>query len=241
MARTVLFSNPEIATYINENFEPTWQSVREVPTITIDFGSGKSVKRTLNGNIASYVCTSNGKILDVLPGLYEARSYKDRLQQLKMLHSYIATLDGVKSDDALFAYHKIQLQRLERGQMPMRFAKTKENGIEAIKLSAKAKDPDRNWTVPIDEETMHRVIPPPKNDIASWEKLSDDVRYNETSMRKQIHAHLLNEMTTHKAAAITSFSKWLYREVLHVDLDDPYLGLKPVLSDNYPFERSMKN
>jgi hypothetical protein len=32
-----------------------------------------------------------------------------------------------------------------------------------------------------------------------------------------------------------AISKWLYREVLGTDLDDPYLGLKDVLFKNYPF------
>ncbi len=241
MARTVLFSNPELAAFINENFEPTWQSVRKVPTVTIDFGNGKTVKRTLNGNIATYVCTSEGKILDILPGLYEARSYKDRLQQLSFLHSYISAMDINSTESAVHAYHKTQLQRLERGQPPMRFVRTKENGTGSIKLSAKAKDPDSEWTKAIDEKTMHRNIPLPKNDIADWEKLTDDVRLNETIMRKKIHAKLLNEASAQKANNLTSFSKWLYREVLHVDLDDPYLGLTPVLSDNYPFERNTKN
>ena len=30
-------------------------------------------------------------------------------------------------------------------------------------------------------------------------------------------------------------TKWLYREVLHADLDDPYLGLGDLLFANYPF------
>jgi hypothetical protein len=29
--------------------------------------------------------------------------------------------------------------------------------------------------------------------------------------------------------------KWLYKDVLHADLDDPYLGLGDVLFKNYPF------
>jgi hypothetical protein len=30
--------------------------------------------------------------------------------------------------------------------------------------------------------------------------------------------------------------KWLYKEVLHLDLDDPYLGLQTTLFDGYPFD-----
>ena len=36
----MLFSNEKVADYINKNFEPAWQSVRDVPMVTIDFGKG---------------------------------------------------------------------------------------------------------------------------------------------------------------------------------------------------------
>ena len=36
-------------------------------------------------------------------------------------------------------------------------------------------------------------------------------------------------------------TKWLYREVLHADLDDPYLGLGKALFENYPmFNKSRR-
>ena len=32
-------------------------------------------------------------------------------------------------------------------------------------------------------------------------------------------------------------TRWLDREVLHADLDDPYLGLGKILFDTYPFAK----
>jgi hypothetical protein len=78
----VLFSDARISNYINNNFEPVWQSVRAVPMITIDFGNGQKVKRTLHGNIATYVCMRDGSVVDVLPGLYRPDAY---LQSLKSI------------------------------------------------------------------------------------------------------------------------------------------------------------
>ena len=93
-----MFSNPKIAAFINASFEPVWQSVRKVPIISIDIANGKVIKRTLNGNIASYVCDADGQILDVIPGLYGADAYEDRLNQLKLLNAYLEDQpDGSRS------------------------------------------------------------------------------------------------------------------------------------------------
>ncbi len=67
----MLFSNDEIADFINTTFEPTWQSVRPVPLVRIDFGNGHVVTRTLHGNIATFVCNADGHVLDILPGIYQ--------------------------------------------------------------------------------------------------------------------------------------------------------------------------
>ena len=65
----MLFSSNEVADYINAEFEPVWESVRPVPIVTIDFGNGHTVRRTLHGNIATYICGSDGSVYDVLPGI----------------------------------------------------------------------------------------------------------------------------------------------------------------------------
>jgi len=106
----VLFSNPEISAYINKNFEPAWESVRSVPTITLDFGNGQKVTRTLHGNIATYVCTADGSIIDVIPGVYEPQAY---LRQLKKLSEASKNI-MVQSDrqfELIGKYHKEELAR----------------------------------------------------------------------------------------------------------------------------------
>ncbi|MBP7862294.1 hypothetical protein KA183_11470 [bacterium] len=106
----MLFSNPEISAYINQNFEPAWESVRSVPTITLDFGNGQKVTRTLHGNIATYVCTADGSIIDVIPGVYEPQAY---LRQLKKMSEASRNI-MVQSDrqfDLISKYHKDELAR----------------------------------------------------------------------------------------------------------------------------------
>ena len=56
--RTSLYSNKEISNYLRDNFVLHWQSVRPVPRVTIDFGDGRKLERTLTGNSAHYVLTA---------------------------------------------------------------------------------------------------------------------------------------------------------------------------------------
>lgn len=91
LARSVLFSAPEIALFIGASFEPAWQNVRSAPASRVDFGNGNSVTRTLPGNIATYVCTADGEVIDILPGIYDPRTYLLRLQRFKLLTEICAT------------------------------------------------------------------------------------------------------------------------------------------------------
>jgi hypothetical protein len=66
----VLLSDPRTAAFIDDNFVPVWESVRPVPKVTIDFGDGRVLKRTLKGNTVMYVCLPDGRVADLLPGVY---------------------------------------------------------------------------------------------------------------------------------------------------------------------------
>ena len=78
--RTALYSNKEISDYLRDNFVLHWQSVRPVPRVTIDFGDGRKLERTLTGNSAHYVLASDGTPLDVLPGLYSPQEFLNWLR-----------------------------------------------------------------------------------------------------------------------------------------------------------------
>jgi hypothetical protein len=85
--RTALYSNKEISDYLRDNFVLHWQSVRPVPRVTIDFGDGRKLERTLTGNSAHYVLANDGTALDVLPGLYGPQKFLQWLQTTRNLDS----------------------------------------------------------------------------------------------------------------------------------------------------------
>lgn len=236
----MLFSNEIVATQINLYFEPVWESVRAVPMVTIDFGNGTVVRRTLHGNVATYVCNAQGHVLDILPGIYEPPTYVDRLKQLHLVHKMVAqTGYGGDVDAILQNYHRRQFEALQsegthlRLEEHTRFSITRAEGPTRIILQPARRIAARGNVPPgaaaVHVSTNRKNVP---DDLASWEALARDTEVNEVVRRKAIHEYLTDKSGLRPA----DVKNWIYREVLHADLDDPYLGLGHVLFDNYPFD-----
>ncbi len=68
--RTILYSNENVSQVLRERFILHWQSVRPAPHVTIDYGDGRKLQRTLTGNSIHYILDSDGRPFDALPGLY---------------------------------------------------------------------------------------------------------------------------------------------------------------------------
>jgi hypothetical protein len=73
--RTTLYANTEVSQYLRDHFILHWQSVRPVPRITIDFGDGRKIERTITGNSIHYILDFNGAVIDALPGLYGPKAF----------------------------------------------------------------------------------------------------------------------------------------------------------------------
>lgn len=222
----MLFSSDPLAAYINANFEPVWVSVRPVPVVTIDFGNGEKITRTLHGNIATSVCDRSGRVLDVLPGLYSPTEYRRQLEQLALLHRYIAFNAGSPPPaERLAKYHRTQADLLTKSQPPAVLVFDRLAGVS----KARVENPVKLVIGAKPEATPQ----PSKGDspVIGWEELATDTRVNETVRRKQIH----EKLATAVAAKPDDLVKWLYREVLHADLDDPTLGIGKLLDDANPF------
>lgn len=228
-----------MANYINEKFEPVWVSVREVPTVTIDFGKGKKIKRTLHGNVASYVLTADGTIVDILPGLYDPVNYNAQLDQLWWVHKYANSIPNKTA--FLTSYHSRQENSLKISGKPMTVKPYADRSKMAVEISTKtilmslattlktAKIPAKTAGL-----LQHPDFADP-NQLARWSKLAEDTDMNERVRRAQIHK-MLAVRPQAKPADVT---KQLYRDVLHADLDDPYLGLGETLFRDYPFREDV--
>jgi len=225
----VLFSSDEVSQYITDNFEPAWESVRPVPLVTIDFGNGHKITRTLNGNVATHVCAADGTLLDVLPGVYTAEEYKRQLEQFVLLHRY-AQLPG-PAHARLKVYHEQQAALLAKQKAPASLVEVRGGpsilGIETtVQLVASGRS-NRG----VDRAASAAPPAPPAEKIAGWKELAEDTRINESLRRRLIHEKLA---ATGKVQP-KDITKWLYKEVLKADLDDPHLGLGELLNRQYPF------
>jgi hypothetical protein len=234
----VLFSQEKVADFVNANFEPVWETVRPVPIVRIDFGNGTVLTRTLQGNILTSVCNSDGMVLDALPGIYLEKTYLDRLNQLRLLAAYVQTRPADKRADALVSYHKTQAEALAKKDTTERFVQKKaiapigKRSIERkVEIALEKPDP----TTLVQEDASKPTVSSPE-DLKDWDLLAQDTTLNETTRRRQIH-ELLSDKGLVRPDKIT---KPIYKDVLHADLDDPYLGLGKVLFANYPFAEEDK-
>jgi hypothetical protein len=79
--RIVLYPNAEVSKLLRDRFILHWESVRPAPRVTIDFGGGRVLERTITGNSIHYILDSEGRIVDALPGLYGPQAFKQQLIQ----------------------------------------------------------------------------------------------------------------------------------------------------------------
>lgn len=70
--RKSLYVDPAINTELRSRWVLHWRSVRPVPKVTIDFGGGRTMVKTLTGNSAHLVLDRDGRPVDALPGLFSA-------------------------------------------------------------------------------------------------------------------------------------------------------------------------
>ena len=266
----MLFSNHEVAQYINATFEPVWVTVRPAPMVTIDFGNDHKVVRTLQGNVATYVCDAEGTVHDVLPGIYTPGPYREQLTLLAALVKNLAKFSTVERMARLKDYHVKKAAELNRpvppqvataaqiggggmggqggqggqgggkggfgGNIKPQFAGgggSNRGGGGQAGLGGSA-PVFGGIEGPLESVMMGRPMVPPTprgGDLASRTDLAFDVVVNETVRRKLVHV----ELATLGGVRPDDLKKWLFREVLKADLDDPYLGLGPVLNAAYPF------
>jgi hypothetical protein len=176
-------------------------------------------------------------VLDILPGIYEPQTYLHSLNQFRLLHNYVVRAKD-QGATRLKEYHEGQVRALKENEAPPQFvnhAGVTKAGIERAILAVLVPGKEaQQWKA---TSKTHKASDKPKlpsdNDIANWKILAEDTRINETIRRLQIHEMLA------AAGQIQpkNVTKKLYKEVLHADLDDPYLGLGQTLFAGYPFAK----
>ena len=148
--RTVLYSNAEIASVLRDRFVLHWQSVRPAPVITIDFGDGRKLERTITGNSIHYVLDSSGQLLEAFPGVYGPKAFLRGLADAETLFKSVNGKPAQQRIGFLASYYNVRANKLSvafmedtlkiGGKAPEGFTLHRgQNGeIQAISIAALA-------------------------------------------------------------------------------------------------------
>ena len=104
--RTILYSNAAVSKVLREDFILYWQSERPVPRVTIDFGDGRKLERTLTGNSIHYILDADARVIDALPGLYGPEAFARQLANAQTIFRGIQNKDALQKNSILFNYHR---------------------------------------------------------------------------------------------------------------------------------------
>ena len=141
--RALLYSNAEISKYLRENYVLHWKSVRPAPRVTIDFGDGRKLERTLTGNSIHYILDENGELLDAIPGLYNPEIF---LKYLTQTNLFLRFRDGKseKERTAALLFHRRGLfdEIIDKRRKSLAAAKVKltppKDGTGALEVAPRA-------------------------------------------------------------------------------------------------------
>jgi hypothetical protein len=179
--RALLYSNAEVSKYLRENYVLHWKSVRPAPKVTIDFGDGRKIERTLTGNSIHYILDEYGEIIDALPGLYSPSFFLKYLKAARNYETkpYIEAIgvDKIQNTNPLFRYRRAMFYEITgtRNQT-VNAAKVKltepENSTRALPVA------ERAVTKMMTERPILTGMPEnfsrfePQINLEDWKKLS---------------------------------------------------------------------
>lgn len=247
--RTVLYANQEVSQYLREHFVLHWESVRPVPRVSIDFGDGRVLERTVTGNSIHWVLDSTGRLVDGIPGLYGPKAF---LAVLERARQVAATLPASEAEAraSIAAYHRTRADEV---------ARERRADLGAVGAAAAAADDparaldDATWAkiaalhaagARLDQGSrslIERQLPDAEDAsrIAISKTLVEspllrlvrefeasialDTVKNEYGLHRQLHGWLARE----PSADLAALNERVYAELFLTPATDPWLGLAP--------------
>ena len=102
--RTILYPDPAIAQLLHDGWILHWESVHDVPKVTIDFGGGRVLTRTITGNSLHYALTADGDITEVMPGMVGPATFASWLRSAATVTNEVAALPRAQRPAYIAAY-----------------------------------------------------------------------------------------------------------------------------------------
>jgi hypothetical protein len=222
--RILLYSNPEIAKFMRENFVLHWSSERAVPVVTIDFGDGRIMRRTLTGNSIHYLLDEDGKPVDALPGLYAPKAFLTELQQMSR-RSTPTVIGRMSQSRTPNAWNAMYLA-MTKGRVEAPMLKRVSFGVNGDVAVPQLPRATEAWTV-LDDETIARIQA--KHGAGDITQVIENLRatlradtlLNENELRPLIRQQIA------KGVTFEDLNRYVYDEVFATPRSDPWLGLMP--------------
>ncbi|HZS37575.1 MAG TPA: hypothetical protein VFF06_12150 [Polyangia bacterium] len=233
--RTLLYPDRAVAARLRERFVLHWSTERPAPRLTIDFGDGRRLERTVTGNSAHYVLDARGRVVDALPGLFDAPTFLRLLDEAGRAALEAGALDGKARALFVQRWHRAALERL----LAAWSAELRALGLPP--LDAASVD-DATWTrlahargAPIAESPSARdagrlaptkmALERPLLDalLPRGASVVEDTLRNQFDLHRRVHARF----AAGEAGNFAALNDWIYRELFLTPADDPWLGLRP--------------
>lgn len=262
----MLLSDQATADLLKESVVAGWHEVRPVPKVTIDFGNGKTLKRTLAGNTVMYLCLPDGTVVDAYPGVYNPTDFAAVLKPGLWAAKNAMSMSPDSRGDFLAKWHADSVEGLRSAEQtrvsmakafiespllkalavgpgitisPSRIAATtvgkaavESPVLRAANLTVTAPDfgtyaarlEDISKS-PSSVDRIKRELGIPSNatgDELARRLVELDSRTNLTLIHPGIHILLMNSGLKQP----NELTPQIYKEMLHVDIDDPFLGIR---------------
>jgi len=110
--RAILYPNEQISKYLHDHYILHWKSVRPAPRITIDFGDGRKIERTITGNSIHYILSEDGDVIDAIPGLYSPAGFMAYLTGAYAMNTQLRAVPMAGRALALMKFRKDNFDRI---------------------------------------------------------------------------------------------------------------------------------
>jgi len=251
--RTTLYPNAEVNRLLKEKFVLHWESVRPVPVVTIDFGDGRKLQRTITGNSIHYVIDARGRILDALPGLYSGRVFVEELNRAADQMAAFGSGDDASvtaaraaTEQRLLAAWARDVEGAGLGKVAQPVARETLIGLmndrawsaiaalesrnrrqvdDAALRLVSSKFPDAATASRLTMSKMAVESPLVKAVARLDENISQDTVRNNFELRTRILGYL--DSPEARGRSLAQVNDWVYAQVFLTPRSDPWLGLAP--------------
>ena len=250
--RATLYSNKEVSDRLRDRFILHWQTVRPAPIVTIDFGDGRKLLRTVTGNSAHYVLTPDGQPVDALPGLYGPQAFMQLLDRAGELARAVGAGDSQKSK-LVTDFHLRRSGQLQRAwQRDLEQLNDSQTANRAFRLSPEELN-DSDWSriaalhasaAQLDTASRHliashhpaavkaaraavtkSVVEDPL--VRLVRRLQGTIALDTVRNEYLLHRRIHDWFAAGEVADLEAFNQRVYAELFLTPSADPWLGLLP--------------